>query len=74
MKNFENKEGYYEELMQTIYEAIAKAHQSLQSHELASLLKTLKYFLRSALHSIYLIKLSEQKLLETEEKHLKGTQ
>jgi hypothetical protein len=31
MKNFENKEGYYEELMQTIYDAIAKAHKTLKS-------------------------------------------
>lgn len=58
--------------MQTIYEAISKAHKSLQQHELTSLIKTLKYFLRSALNSIYLIKISEQKMLEVEEKQNKG--
>jgi hypothetical protein len=29
MKNFENKEGYYEELMQIIFDAISKAHKSI---------------------------------------------
>jgi hypothetical protein len=68
MKNFENKEGYYEELMQIIYDAITKAHKSLNHDEFARFIKTLKYYLRSTLGTIYLIKISEQKMLEIEEK------
>lgn len=60
--------------MQTIYEALSKARKSLQQHELGSLLKTLKYFLRPALNSIYLIKISEQKMLEVAEKQHKATE
>lgn len=45
-------------MMQTLYDIISKARKTIQSHELASLLRTLKYFLRSTLNSIYLIKLS----------------
>jgi U3 small nucleolar ribonucleoprotein component len=58
MKNFENKEGYYEELMQIIYDAIAKARKTLNHNEFTNLIKALKYYLRSTLSSIYLIKIS----------------
>jgi hypothetical protein len=63
MKNFENKEGYYEELMQIIFDAIAKAHKTLNHDQFANFIKTMKYYLRSTLGSIYLIKISEQKML-----------
>lgn len=54
--------------MQIIYDSIAKAFKTLTSPEFASLIKILRYYLRSTLGSIYLIKLSEQKMLELEEK------
>lgn len=54
--------------MQVIYDSIAKAHKTLSSHDFAALIKILRYYLRSTLGSIYLIKLSEQKMLELEEK------
>ena len=54
--------------MQVIYDSITKAHKTLSSHDFATLIKILRYYLRSTLGSIYLIKLSEQKMLELEEK------
>lgn len=68
LKHFENKEGYYDELMQLIGEALAKAKSTLPDPQFAAVLKTLRYYLRSTLTSIYLIKLSERKMMEVEEK------
>jgi hypothetical protein len=68
LKHFENKEGYYDELMQLIGEALTKAKNTLPDPQFAAVLKTLRYYLRSTLTSIYLIKLSERKMMEVEEK------
>jgi len=54
--------------MQVIYDSITKAFKTLTSPEFTNLIKILRYYLRSTLGSIYLIKLSEQKMLELEEK------
>lgn len=73
MKNFENKEGFYEELMLFINEALGKARKTLNDQEFTSLTKIIKFYLRSTLGSIYLIKISEHKMLEAEEKIVKGS-
>lgn len=58
MKNFENKEGYYDELMLLIQDALVKAKKGLNEKDLAAAIKMVKYYLRSTLSSIYLIKVS----------------
>jgi hypothetical protein len=59
--------------MQIIYDSITKAYKILSSPEFTTLIKILRYYLRSTLGSIYLIKISEQKMLELEEKLTKQT-
>lgn len=73
MKNFENNEGFYEELMQFITEALVKAYKTLTTQEFNGLAKIIKFYLRSTLGSIYLIKISEHKMMEVEEKLAKSS-
>jgi hypothetical protein len=64
MKNYENKEGYYDELMELINEALIKAKKTLTDGEFSNVIKMVKYYLRSVLSSIYLIKISERRMME----------
>jgi len=54
--------------MHFIIEALTKAKKALGESEFANLNKIIKFYLRSTLSSIYLIKISEHKMLEVEEK------
>ena len=54
--------------MQFITEALTKARKTLGESEFTNLNKIIKFYLRSTLSSIYLIKISEHKMLEVEEK------
>ena len=50
--------------MELIIQSLNKARQSLTEEELLNLNRTIKLYLRSTLSSIYLIKISEHKMLE----------
>ena len=54
--------------MTLIQSALKKAKQSLPGAAFDQVLKMVKYYLRSALGSIYLIKISERRVMEFEEK------
>lgn len=54
--------------MLLINEALSKAKKTCTDSDFNALIRTLKYYLRSTLSSIYLIKLSERKMMEFEEK------
>ena len=47
-----------------ITEALTKAQKTLTQSDYGNLVKVVKFYLRSTLSSIYLIKLSEHKMLE----------
>ena len=58
--------------MQFITDALLKAKTGLTNQEYLNLTKSVKFYLRSTLSSIYLIKISEHKMMEVEEKVNKG--
>lgn len=65
MRNLEHKEGYYDELMALIMEGLRKARKALTDEEFEKkVVRMVKHHLRTVLSSIYLIKLSERKMLE----------
>ncbi len=67
MQHFQNNEGYYDELMLILCEAVKKAKKTLRESMFNEAIKMIKYFLRSALGSIYLIKMSERRIMEVAE-------
>ena len=64
MKNYENKEGYYDELMEIIVTGLKKAKTNLPEDDFNKVVKMVKQYLRAVLSSIYLIKMSERKMME----------
>lgn len=64
MRNFEYKEGYYDELMALIIEGLKKAKKVLNDEDFdKKVVRMVKHHLRTVLSSIYLIKLSERKMM-----------
>lgn len=65
MRNFEYKEGYYDELMALIIEGLKKAKKVLNDEEFErKVVRMVKHHLRTVLSSIYLIKMSERKMMD----------
>ena len=57
MKNYENKLGYYDELMEIIITGLKKAKLNTGIN-FNKVMKMVKHYLRSVLSSIYLIKMA----------------
>lgn len=75
LRHFENKDGYYDELMEVVASGLAKARKITLgyyvlalSYEYQKAVSLVKKHLRQSLTSIYLIKMSEKRMLDIEER------
>ena len=66
LRNYENKDGYYDELMKVIEQGLSKGKRELSDKDYQRIVKVVRQYLREVLASVYLIKLSDRKVLEIE--------